>query len=83
MHNNVYESPVYKAELKEDGSLIAVLCTTDNGVTNYALSEVTFDDGRFIHKSIRTFFSEEGAEKYYTISLGKEWTGGPVMEDYC
>ena len=34
-------------------------------------------------ESIRTFFSEEGAEKYYTLSLGKEWTGGDVMEDYC
>jgi len=81
-HNNVYESPVLKAELSEDGQKIAVLCAT-NGATNFALSEITFEDGVYVHTSVRTFFSEEGAEKYYTISLGKEWTGGDVFEDFC
>lgn len=81
-HNDVYESPVMKAELSVDSQKIAVLCTT-NGVTNYALSEITFEDGQYVHTSVRTFFSEEGAEKYFTISLGKEWTGGDVFEDYC
>jgi hypothetical protein len=37
----------------------------------------------FHAESIRTFFTEEGAEKYYTLSLGKEWAGGDVLEDYC
>lgn len=81
-HNDIYESPVMKAGLSLDGQHIAVLTTT-TGATNFALSEIYFQDGVFIHKSIRTFFSEEGAEKYYTISLGKEWTGGDVFEDYC
>lgn len=81
-HNDVYESPVMKAELSVDGQKIAVLCTT-NGVTNYALSEITFEDGQYVHTSVRTFFSEEGAKKYFTISLGNEWTGGDVFEDYC
>lgn len=81
-HNDVYESPVLKAELSVDGQKIAVLCTTD-GVTSFALSEITFEDGQYVHTSVRTFFTEEGAEKYFTISLGKEWTGGDVFEDYC
>lgn len=59
------------------------LTTLANGVTNYGLAEVRYQDGKFIHKSIRSFFSEEGAEKYFTLSLGKEWTGGDVFEDYC
>ena len=76
------EAPVYDAAMAEDGSHLAVI-TEISGVTKYALSEVTFQDGVFIHKSIRTFFTEEGAQKYFAESLGWEWTGGDVMEDYC
>lgn len=80
--NTLYHSEVVKAELSIDKNHIAVL-TTASGVTHFALTEIRCEDGFFIHKSIRTFFSEEGAEKYYTLSLGKEWTGGDVFEDYC
>ena len=68
--------------MSENQNHLAVL-TEISGVTNYALSEVRFENGFFIHKSIRTFFTEDGANKYFTLSLGKEWDGGDVMEDYC
>lgn len=80
--NSLYHSEVVKAELSIDKNHIAVL-TTASAPTQFALSEIRCEDGFFIHKSIRAFFSEEGAEKYYTLSLGKEWTGGDVFEDYC
>lgn len=80
--NQYYHSEVVKAEISLDQKHIAVITTT-SGVTNYALTEIKYDNGYYIHESIRTFFSEEGAEKYYTLSLGKEWTGGDVMEDFC
>ena len=76
------ESSVYDAAIAEDGSHLAVV-TEISSVTNYALSEVTFENGSFVHESIRTFFTEEGAQKYFTESLGREWTGGDVLEDYC
>lgn len=76
------ESPVYDAAMAENGSHLAVV-TEISGVTHYALSEVTFENGFFVHKSIRTFFTEEGAQKYFTESLGKIWTGGEVFEDFC
>lgn len=80
--NQYYHSEVIKAELSLDKTHIAVLTTT-SGVTNFALTEIRYEDGFYIHESIRTFFTEEGAEKYYTLSLGKEWAGGDVLEDYC
>ena len=80
--NNVYKSYVLKAELSLDGRHISVLAIPD-GMASFALSEITFKDGKYIHENIRSFFSEDGAEKYYTISLGKEWIGGDVLEDYC
>ena len=76
------ESPVYDAAMAEDGTHLAVV-TEISGATNYALSEVYFQDGFFVHKSIRTFFTEEGAQKFFAESLGREWTGGDVLEDYC
>ena len=66
------ESPVYDAAMAEDGTHLAVV-TEISGATNYALSEVYFQDGFFVHKSIRTFFTEEGAQKYFAESLGREW----------
>lgn len=80
--NQYGESPIYDAAMAEDGSHLAVV-TEIPGATNYALSEVTFENSVFIHKSIRTFFTEEGAQKYFAESLGREWTGGDVLEDYC
>jgi len=79
--NQYSDSHVYDAAMSDDQSHLAVL-TEISGVTNYALSEVTYENGYFIHKSIRTFFTEDGANKYFTLSLGKEWDGGDVMEDY-
>lgn len=76
------ESPVYDAAISEDGTHLAVV-TEISGVTHYALSEVYFQDGFFVHKSIRTFFTEGGAQKYFTESRGLKWTGGDVMEDFC
>ena len=80
--NQYGDSIVYDAAISEDGSHLSVL-TEITGATNYALSEVTFEEGAFIHDSIRMFFTEEGANKYYMESLGREWTGGDVLEDYC
>lgn len=80
--NKLYHSEIVKAELSLDRSHIAVITTT-SGATNFALTEIRYEDGFFIHKSIRTFFSKKGAEKYYTLSIGKEWTEGDVLEDFC
>lgn len=80
--NQYGDSLVYDAALAEDGSHLSVL-TKISGMTNFALSEVTYQDGEFIHESIRTFFTEDGAQKFFTESRGLEWTGGDVLEDGC
>ncbi len=76
------ESPVCDAALSENGSHLSVV-SENSGIKKYALSEVYFQDGFFVHKSIRTFFEEDGAQKYFTKSLGREWTGGDVFDDNC
>ena len=29
------------------------------------------------------FFDEQGGRKNITLTLGREWTGGDVIDDYC
>ncbi len=80
--NTYGESLVVDAALSEDGSHLAVIGTL-SGVKSYGLSEVYFMDGSFVHANPRTFFEEVGAVKYFTLSLGREWTGDDVFDDYC
>ena len=77
--NQYGESPVYDAAIAEDGSHLSVISEI-TGVTHYALSEVTFTDGSFVHKSIRTFFSSEDAEILFAQSLGRECPVGEGFE---
>ena len=78
-----YHSLVHKADISEDGNTLAVISSQPDGVKPFALTTITFEDGCYIHTSGHTYFSEEGATKYYTLALGREWTGGDVFDDHC
>lgn len=54
-----------------------------DGPKPYALALITFANGYYIHTNDQSYFDEEGANKYYTLALGREWTGGDVFDDYC
>ena len=69
--------------LSEDGKTLAVKCSDPESTKKNILITITYHSKKwFIHKCNR-FFGEEGLEKYYTLALGKEWTGGDVIDDYC
>lgn len=84
-HNNVYESIAFKADISDDGITLAVVTTSETikGGSGYALCTVTYQEGYFIHESHGSFFEEMGADKYFTLALGREWTGGDVFDDFC
>lgn len=83
--NGVYKSFVHKAEISDDGNTLAVITTSEHvkGGSGYVLSVITYENGFFIHENHHSFYEEIGAEKYLTLALGREWTGGDVMDDYC
>ncbi len=85
--NNQYNNPstVYKFGMTDDKNKIVVICTHPNikGVPGYALTIITYEAGFFFHTSKGSFFEEIGAEKYFTIEMGQEWTGGDVFDDFC
>ena len=84
-HNDVYESIVFKADISDDGNTIAVITTSEHvkGGSGYVLCTITYQDGHFIHENQYSYFEEIGAEKYFALALGREWTGGDVFDDYC
>lgn len=53
------------------------------GTSGYVLSVITYENGYFVHENHHSYYEEIGAEKYLTLALGREWTGGDVMDDYC
>ncbi len=84
-HNTVYESCVFKADISEDGETLAVVTTSEHvkGGSGFVLCLITYKDGHYIHENGHSFFEEIGAEKSFTLALGREWTGGDVFDYYC
>lgn len=84
-HNDLYESFVHEADISDDGNILAVIATSAHvkGESGYVLTVIKYENGYFIHENQGSFYGEMGAEKYFTLALGREWTGGEVFDDYC
>lgn len=82
--NHFSESAVLKVALVGDGRSLWVMCDfrDELGLKPWSLVEVTHKDGLYVHASHGTFFTEEGAEKQFTLAQGLEWTGGDSIDDY-
>lgn len=81
--NDMYSSIVVKHALSDDGQHLYVVSKNENGIKGWALAEITFESDEFMHTSLGTFFTENGAEKYYTLAQGKEWLFGDTFDDNC
>ena len=66
--------------------LVATKSCQDNGfgdALSYGLAKIYHSGFQFLHESIRTFFSEDGVRKQFTLLQGKEWNGPDSIDDYC
>ena len=84
--NNLYSSLVFKSSASEDKQTIYVISESTgdkNSVKPLALAKITFENGKFVHTSLGSFFSQEGAEKQFCLAQGLEWHGGDSIDDYC
>lgn len=71
----------------ENGTLL-VKCKMEQNdntpsIKPWSIISVHIEEGKFAHCSYSTYFNEDGADKYFTLLQGKEWTGGDVFDDYC
>ncbi len=85
-HNDIYTSLVLKSAVSEDRQSLYVITESSEGknaVKPWALAKITFENGLFVHTSINSFFTKEGAEKQFCLAQGLEWLGGDSIDDYC
>ncbi len=81
--NQYGQSKITQFGLSKDKNTIAIRTYTEGGVKSLFVAKVTFENNLFVHTNDGSYFSDEGADKYYTLALGEEWTGGDVFDDYC
>jgi len=83
--NHLSTSMVLGAAVDNDGQTVCVICERPEtgAVKPWSVARVTFEDGLYVHTSIGTFFTKEGAEKAFCLAFGFEWTGGDTFDDYC
>ena len=78
-------SMVLESALADDNQSIWVISqkAEADAIKPWSLAKISFEDGLYVHTSISTFFSQEGAEKQFCLARGLEWTGGDSIDDYC
>lgn len=81
--NELYSSVVLKTAVVNDDQEIYVMTESESSLKRWAIAKITFEDGKFVHTSIQNFFSQNGAEKQFTIAQGLEWNGEDSIDDYC
>lgn len=81
---NVFgESIVKDADINSATSELLVMTKNEQTAPNpYALAKVYIEQDKFVHESIRTFFTSIGAQKQFTLALGLEWEGEDSIDDY-
>jgi len=62
---------------------LAVLCEmSQTSVKGWALCKVTTENGKFVHESVGTYFSREGAQNAYHRILGIDTPHEATIDDY-
>lgn len=62
---------------------VYVLTYKKDSIKPWALCKISLKDGYFVHENQHSFFDEDGGQKYFTLAMGREWTGGDVFDDFC
>lgn len=65
---------------------IIIKCESGDGekaIKPWSVSTIIYDNGLYVHELYKTCFQEISADKYFSVLQGKDWTGGPVFDDYC
>ena len=66
-----------------DNKAIVIITAIPSSIKPLALVKVTYENGYYLHTSLGSFFTDEGAEKQFTLAQGLEWDGGDSIDDYC
>lgn len=79
--NRYGDSIVEWVDITPDLASLIVL-TSNTSAKPWSLAKVFINEDLFIHESLGTFLSLNGAKKQFTINLGLEWNGEDSIDDY-
>ena len=79
--NDYSESIVLDSAVNGQSILVITESKSESSIKPWAVAKITYEDGLYIHESVGSFFTEEGARKTFTIKQGLEWTGGETFDD--
>lgn len=69
---------------KQNDAVIGVLCNLPhNSIKGWAVSKITFENQQFVHESVSTYFSREGALKAYSKLVGLPHEAVECIDDFC
>lgn len=74
---------VVKAALTNDKIVVYTEDSQEGAIKPWCVSKITFSNNIFYHSIVKTCFDPNGAEKYFTLEQGLEWTGEDSIDDYC
>lgn len=83
LKNRYGQSTVSEFAITNNDNELYVVTENLENMKKYAIAKVTFEKGLFIHASLGSFFSLDGAQKEFTLVQGLEWTGEDSVDDYC
>ncbi len=66
-----------------DNREIIIIAAIPSTIKPLALVKISYENGYYLHSSLGSLFTDEGAEKQFTLAQGLEWTGGDSIDDYC
>ena len=83
--SELFTSEITKFEynIEKQTIIVQTVQTNKDSVKPWHITKITVNEGRCYHSLYCSCFGEDGADKYYTIACGREWTGNDVFDDLC
>ena len=81
--NQYGESKTIKYAFVDNQAIVVMTVLSSSSVKPFGLLKITYENGYYLHKNLGSFFTEEGAEKQFTLAQGLEWKGDDSIDDYC
>jgi hypothetical protein len=80
---DAYGQSVTVAAQKGENFLSVVCHLPNNPVKGWAVAKVTVEDGKFVHESLGSYFTFEGAMKKHCTLLNIPCEYGQTIDDFC
>lgn len=82
---NKYNSTIIEDfAIPNDGNTLCVLGINSDkeAIKPWSIVKIAIEKDLYIHESLGGYFKRDGAEKYFIIAQGKEWSGGDDHDDF-